>query len=177
MAKVGRLVKELAVRELATALSERQDFFVTAVGNLQAVEADALRKRLQGAHSRLFMAKRTFSLRSLSELKLDSLQELLAGSVAFVLPGEEVAQVAKLIVEFAKAHGGKLIIRGGWVDGQRLDSKRVEELASLPPKPTLMAHVIGSLEAPITSLIFGIEGLLSELVWVLEAAAKKREAT
>ena len=173
MAKVGRLVKDLMVQEMTTALKARPNFFVTSVGPLRATEADTLRKQLQTAQGRLLMIKRTLGLRGLASLKLNGgLTELFTGSLLLVLPGEDAVHAAKVIVDFAKANEGKLLIRGGWVDGQLLDQQRVQELASLPPRPQLVAQLVGVIESPIAELIMVLESILGELAWVLEEASK-----
>ena len=175
MPKVGRLVKDSMVQELTTRLSATPNFFVTSVGPLQAGEADTLRKRLRGTHASLLMAKRTLSLRGVAGLKLEEIGTLFSGSVAFVLPGEDLIRTAKTIVEFAKANQHKLAIRGGWVDGQVLDETRVEELANLPPKPQLIAQIVSFLESPMAQLVMILEHALGDLAWVLEEAAKQRD--
>ena len=157
MAKVGRLVKDLLIKELSDALQQRPAFFVTTVQGLPATDADTLRKQLYGMQSRMVMIKRTLGLRGLSALNLSGASELLAGSVALVLPGEDMFPAAKLLVEFAKASADKLVIRGAWVDGQLLDKQRLEEFANLPPKPQLIAQVIGGVESPMAGLVLTIE--------------------
>lgn len=176
MAKVGRLVKESLLKELSDQLSEQPNFFLASVERLHAVEADTLRKQLRNAKSRLVMVKRRLGLRGVAGLSQGELAALLTGSVGFVLSGDEAIPVAKILVGFAKTNEGKFIIRGGWVDGQLLNETRVAELASLPPKPQLIAQLIGVLESPITDVIFTIEQLLSEPAWVLEEAGKKASA-
>ena len=173
MANVGRLVKELMVQELSEHLKAHPHFFVVSVGPIQAVEADTLRKRLRVLHARLVVVKRTLGLRGLSALKLNGgAPALFTGSVALVLSGDEGGPVAKIIADFAKAHEGKLVIRGGWVEGQLLTDKRVEELASLPARPQLVAQLIGLLESPIANVVMALEGVLGELAWVLEEAGR-----
>ena len=168
------MVKDLMVRELDAALGERASFLVTSIDRLEASEADGLRKQLHGVQARLLMVKRTLALREFSSRKLDYADDFVAGSVAFVIPGEDIVPAAKLLVDFAKANENKLTVRGGWVEGQVLTGKRVEELANLPPKPQLIAQLIGSLEAPITQLVFSVEAVLNEVAWVLEEAAKQK---
>ena len=177
MAKVGRLVKELMVRELTEALRERPSFFVASMGPLQAVEADTLRKRLRTVNARLFRVRRTLGLQGFKSLQIDgSTTAMLEGSVGLVLPGEDIVPAAKLLVDFAKDHQEKLAVRGGLVEGQVLDKKGLEFLASLPSKPQLIAELIGVLESPITDLILTLEGALGELPWVIEEASKSRKA-
>lgn len=176
MAKVGRLVKDQMVQELTSALGERPNFFVTSIGRLDAVEADGLRKKLRSMRSRLIMVKRTLGVRGLTAVKTEEPISLLEGSVGFVVPEEDVLPVAKLIVEFAKAGEEKLAVRGGWIDGQLLDQRRVEQLASLPPKPQLIAELIGVLESPMSDLVFTIEQVLRDVPWVLDEVSKSRPA-
>ncbi len=173
MAKVGRLVKERMVEELSDALKSSTSLLIASMGPMKAAETDSLRKRLRGSQARMFVAKRTLGTRSLSALVSDDrLTALLSGSVAFVIPGADVIKTAKIIVEFAKANEGKLTVRGGWVEGQVLNNKSIETIASLPSKLQLIAEVVGALESPFSSLILALEHHMSDLAWVVEEAAK-----
>jgi len=174
MAKVGRMVKDQMVEELTQALGERPNFFVTSIGKLEASETDGLRKKLRSVRSRFLVVKRTLGTRGLSRVKTEEAASLFAGSVGLVLPSEDVLPTAKVIVEFAKSHEEQLVVRGGWIDGQLLAKQQVEHLASLPPKPQLIAELIGVLESPISDLIFTLERVLGDVPWVLEEASKTR---
>ncbi len=94
-----------------------------------------------------------------------------------VLTEEDAGPAAKILAQFAKSKEGKLAVRGGWVEGRLLNAAGMDELASLPPKLQLLAQLIGTLESPITELIFTIEGVCSDVVWVLEEASKKTGST
>ena len=176
MAKVGRLIKELAVKELTTTLKERSNFFVASIGPVTSVDTDAFRKRLRANRAHLVTVKRTLGLKSLAALKLDEAASLFSGSIALVLPGEDLIPAAKLLVEFAKSNDEKVTVRGGWVEGQLLDKKRLEELAGLPSKPQLLAELILTLESPMTNVVMTVESVLGELARVLEEVGKKAPA-
>ena len=176
MAKVGRLVKDMVVQQITSTLKERPSFFVTSMGPLPAADADGLRKRLAGSQAKMVMVKRRLGLRGVADLKIEGLGELFAGSIALVFPGEDIVPAAKLLVDFAKANQDKIIIRGGLVEGQFLNTKRVEEVASLPSRLQLLANVVGTIEAPMTDLIFTVERVLGDLAYVLEEAGKKQPA-
>ena len=176
MANIGRMVKESLVEEFASTLAERPNFFVTALSRLPAAEADAFRQKLSSSQARLVMVKRRLGRRAIEPLKLSGLAELLEGSVAFVLPDGDVLPTAKLIVDFVKTHEERVVVRGAVIDGQLLDKARVEQLASLPPKPVLLAHVVFTIESPMSDVIFTIEQLIGELAWVTEQAAAKKPA-
>jgi large subunit ribosomal protein L10 len=85
--------------------------------------------------------------------------------------------VAKELVEFVKAHEGQLAIQGGWVDGQLLDRPWVEALAKLPPRPVLLAELVGTMELPVAALISTLEQCLGALAATLEHAAAKQHRT
>ena len=174
MAKVGRQVKESMVQELTSALKERPVFFVASVGPLQAGDADTLRKRLSGVQARLLMMKRTLGLQGIRALKLDQTEGLFDGSVTLVLPGEDIIPAAKLLFDFAKEAQDKLTIRGGFIDGELFDQKRLKELADLPSRPVLIAQLIGVIESPISDVVVTLEAAISELAWVIEEASKKK---
>ena len=176
MANIGRMVKESLVEEFASTLAERPNFFVTALSRLPAAEADAFRQKLSSSQARLVMVKRRLGRRAIEPLKLSGLAELLEGSVAFVLSDGDVLPTAKLIVDFVKTHEERVVVRGAVIDGQLLDKARVEQLASLPPKPVLLAHVVFTIESPMSDVIFTIEQLIGELAWVTEQAAAKKPA-
>lgn len=175
MASVGRMVKESIVEELSTALSKQPNFFVTSITRLPASEADVFRRKLSASQAHLIMVNRRLGRRVLKPLNIAGLQELLEGSVGFVLAGGDVLPIAKLIVEFRKAHAEGIAVRGALIDGALLDTPAVETLASLPPKPMLLAQVVATIESPIADLIFTIERLIADVAWVVEQAAKPKK--
>ena len=177
MARVGRMVKESIVREISEALSKRPNFLVTGINRLPASGADTLRQKLFASRAHLLVIKQRLGLRAIEPLKISGLAELLEGSVGLVLVDGDVLPVAKLVVEFRKAHEDELSVKGAVVDGQLLDARNVEELAGLPARPVLLAQVVATIEAPIAEVILTIEQLMQELAWVAEQAAAKKPAT
>jgi len=171
MANIGRMVKESIVEELTSELSERPNFFVTTINRLAAPDADTFRQKLFGANAKLVMVKRRVGQRAIDQLKLAGVTDLFEGSVGVILTGDDVLPTAKLIVEFRKAHEEQMALQGAVVDGQLLDRSRVEQLASLPSKPVLLAQVLGTIEAPMADVIFTVERLIGDLAWIAEQAA------
>jgi len=176
MANIGHMVKEQMAADIALALGEQPNVFVASVNRLPASETDSLRKKLSGSQARLLMVKRRLGKRVAEQLKLTGLAELIEGSVGLVLVGDDVLPAAKTLIEFTKGHEEQLVVRGGFVDGQVLDKSRVVELAGLPPKPVLLAQVLGMIEAPMSDLIFTVEQLIGDVAWIAEQAAASKPA-
>ena len=176
MPNVGRMVKESAVKQLSERLSQRPEFLVTSVNRLSAIEADRLRQKLFASQARLVMIKQTLGKRMMEQLKLSAVAELFEGSVGLVLPGEEILPAAKIIVDFIKTHEEQIAVRGAFIDGMLFDKAYVVVLANLPPKPVLLAQVVGTLEAPIADVIFTLERLIGDLIYAADQAAEKKPA-
>ena len=177
MAKVGRMVKEAMVEELSARRAERLNLLVTRVKPLSTPEADALRQKVHASQAEFMIVKRRLGQRACQGLQAKGIVELLEGSVGLVLSQGDFLPAAKLIIDFIKSHEDQLAVRGAVLDGQLLDRGSVEELASLPPKPILLAQVVLTIESPLAGLIDTIERLVGDVAWVAEqAAAKKSQA-
>ena len=176
MAKAGRMVNESMVEEIGSRIAERPNMFITTLERLPADETDGLRRKLSRSQAHLVMVKRRLGRRAVEKLNLPGLAELLHGSVGLVLVSDDSLAIAKLLMDFKKSHAEQLVIRGAVVDGQLLDKNRVEELASLPPKPMLLAQVVITIESPLADVIFTMERLIGDIAWNLEQAAAKKPA-
>lgn len=176
MAKVGRMVKESIAEEISAHLRARPNFFVTTVNRLAAPDADTLRQKLFASKAQLVLIKRRLGQRAVEPLKIPGLSDLFEGSVALVLTGEDALPTAKLIVEFQKSHEEQLGVRGAVIDGQLLTRQHVEQLASLPSRPVLLAQVVAAIESPISDVIFTLERLIGDIAWIAEQAAAAKPA-
>ena len=176
MASVGRMVKDASAEELSARLAERPNVFVTSVNRLPASDADTFRRQLVASQGRLVVVKRRLGQRAIERLKVPGLAGLLEGTVGLVFSGADPLATAKLIVDFRKAHAEQLAVRGAVIDGQLLDTARVEELAQLPPRPMLLAQVAALIEAPMADLIMTLERLIGDVAWLVEQAAAANPA-
>src|SRR3989338_6277248 len=104
MGSIGHMVKESLAERISEELSERPNFFVTAINRLSSPNADSLRQKLHTSKARLLVVKRRLGRRTVEKLNVPGLTELMDGSIGLVLAGEDALQAAKLIVEFIKAH-------------------------------------------------------------------------
>jgi large subunit ribosomal protein L10 len=179
MAKIGRMVKDSMVEELASKLDENSTLFVTSVSRLSSADSDALRHKLFGAQARLRVMKNTLGKRVLSGMKVNNLSalgEVTNGSIGFVIAAGDAAPVAKHLVDFIKDHAEHLAIQGALVEGQVFDKKNVEAFAALPPKPALLAQVVLTIESPLADVVFTVERLMGDVCWVVEQLAEKKPA-
>ena len=80
----------------------------------------------------------------------------------------------KILSDYAKDNEN-FTVKAGFIDGDTVDSKSIDELAKLPPKEVLVAQVLGGLNGPI-QLANVCSGTLRSLVIALNAIAEKQSA-
>ena len=100
--------------------------------------------------------------------------DLLPGQSAMIYGNGDIVEVAKVIKNFRKENS-KPEIKGGVVEGKKINADEVDQLAKLPSKEILYAMLLGTLQAPMSQLVGVMNNKLSSLVYVLEAVRNKKE--
>ncbi|MGL4226096.1 MAG: 50S ribosomal protein L10, partial [Rickettsia sp.] len=102
---------------------------------------------------------------------LDNIANLFAGPTAIAYSKEPV-EMAKLVVNFAKANDNLKII-GGIVDNHVLDEHSIKELSKLPSLNELRGKIVGLLQAPATKVVGVLQAPSSSMARVIQAHASK----
>ena len=137
------------------------------------VEKDTkLRKQLREAGCEYKVVKNT--LLSL-EAGIEGLEEHLHGATAIAYSENGYVDAPKILSDYAKDNEN-FTVKAGFIDGDTVDAKSIDELAKLPPKEVLIAQVLGGLNAPISGLATVLNGTIRSLAIVLNAIAEKQSA-
>jgi large subunit ribosomal protein L10 len=145
---------------------------------LTVAQVTDLRRKLReaaGDKVEYRVAKNTLLKRAADGTPLAGIEAFLAGPTAVAFAFDEPAAVAKVLVDFAKDHE-KLAIKGGVIDGDVVDTRGIEALASMPSKQQLRAMLAGTLQAPLRNLAGSLYALLSNLRHALEQRQQQLEA-
>lgn len=135
-----------------------------------------LRKRLRAAGAELHVYKNTLIRKAAEQAGYpEKLNEVLSGQSAFVTGEKDVCAAAKVMKTFAK-ESQKAEIKAGVLDGQYLDPQGVNALADLPSREVLLAKLLGTLQAPASSLARLLNEPAASLARVLQAKADKEAA-
>lgn len=103
----------------------------------------------------------------------EALDEELTGPNAVTYCGEDPIEPLKVLAEFAKKHD-QPAVKAGVVEGRPVSTDEIAKLAQVPGRDELIASVVGGISAPVTGLVYTLSGLVSDLVFTLEAVADKR---
>ena len=100
--------------------------------------------------------------------------ELLVGPTVAAFGIEDAVQPAKILNDFAEEND-RLEIKGGILDGRVVSIDEVKALAKLPSREVLVAHLLGSLNAPIQGLATVLSGNIRGLAVALNQIREKKE--
>ena len=141
-----------------------------------SVEEDTqLRNKLREAGVEYKVIKNTLARFAAKEVGFDELDPILNGPTSLALSMTDEVAPAKVIAEFAKTHE-QLEIKAGFLDGKVLQLDEVKTLAATPNRETLLAKLLGSLNAPISNLARTLQALVDNGVEPADIKVEKEEA-
>lgn len=170
-----RAEKEAVIAEVAEALGDTENLFVSDYRGLSVAELRELRGALRASGATFTVVKNTLGAIAADRAGREQVKELLTGPTAVTFCGDDLVGAAKALSRFAKDHPN-LEVRGGLLDASLIDATEVQALASLPPRDVLVAQVVGTMAAPMTGLVTVLQGTVSGFVRVLDQVARQRAA-
>lgn len=145
-------MKKAQVAEVAEILKSAQTGVLVDYRGLTVEEDTDLRNKLREAGCKYFVVKNTLLKLATEEVGLEGLDEVLHGPTAIAVSSEDAVAPAKVLADFAKAND-KLELKSGFMDGAVMSLDEVKKLAATPNMETLIAKMMGSLNAPASNLV------------------------
>ena len=172
--------KELVVSELTQRYNDASLVLFTDYQGLTVEKISALRGKLYeryGDKSKYQITKNTLvriALRN-AGFSEDEWKDRLIGTTAILtIVDDDPIEALKIVTDFAKAN--KLPdVRGGYLEGKYFNAEQAVELSKLPSKEQLIAMVVGGLAAPITGLVYTLNGVVTKFLHALNAIKEKKE--
>ena len=171
---MARADKQAAVAEIADSFSESAGAVLTEYRGLTVKELQDLRRSL-GANANYAVVKNTLAKLAAKEAGIEGFDELLTGPTAIAFIKGDVVEAAKGLRDFAKANPA-LVIKGGVLDGNLLDSKEIAKLADLESREVLLGKLAGAMLASLSQAVYLLNAPLAQaarLAGALEAKAQE----
>ena len=166
--------KELMIEELAGEMRQSSAVLIASFRNIPAAEMNELRRGLRGNSARHIVVKNSICRLALQRCQIESLCDLLEGSICIsLIRGEDVTSAAKALVNFAKKREG-LKLHGGYIGGEVFSVQQIKELAALPSREVLIGQAIGNIKSPLVRLVMALGSTLRKLNTVLDAIGKTK---
>lgn len=165
--------KKQVVEEIKSKIQNAKSVIFVMSKGLTVAEDTELRREFRKANVEYKVLKNTLIKRAFNDLGITDFDDDLNGptSVAF---GTDETGASKIIIDAVKKYEDKVVVKSAFVDGEKVDVKGVQALASMPSKEELIAKMLGSLQAPISNFVGVLSAMPRSLVIALNAVAKKK---
>lgn len=172
---MARPEKVAEVQAIAERLEQAQSIVLANYSGLTVGQMTQFRRNCRANSVECRVVKNRLARIAAEKVGAGVLRDALKGPTAIVFGAASQVDPARLVVEFAKDND-KMLIKGGYVDGQLLDAQQVVALSQIPSREELLAKMMGSISSPARGLACTVNGVAAALARVIDAAAKAKAA-
>ena len=164
--------KKVLVEEIKNKIQGAKSIAFVDYRGLTAQEDTKMRKAFREAGADYRVYKNRLMLRALNDLGITGCEKFLEGTTAVAFSYDDEVSAPKILLNTIEEK--KIMqFKFGVVDGKVLDAEGVKALATLPPKETLLAMLLGLLKAPARNLACVLNAPISALARGLKAVSEK----
>ena len=153
--------KQAIVADLAEQLKNSP---AGVVVNYQGITVDAdtkMRKALRDAGVKYMVMKNSLTGRACDEVGFGEMKQHLVGMTAIAISDNDAVAPAKVLKEYAEKIESFSIL-AGYVDGETIDAAKVNALAEIPGKETLIAKFLGSIRSPLYNFAYALQAVVDK---------------
>lgn len=148
--------KKAVVEALSAKIKEATSVVFVDYKGISVAQDTELRKQFREAGVEYSVVKNTLTNFAAKDAGYD-FAEVLNGTTAMASTTGDPIAPARIVCEFAKKNKNTLSIKGGVVEGSVLTADQLNGFGELPSKNALVASVLGTFLAPISSLAFVLD--------------------
>lgn len=161
-----------AVKDLTDKIGKAKSIVLADYRGLKHKQLEELRRALKKTDADFTVTKNRLFAKALGN-KAKSIESQLKQSTAALFSyADEVTPLGVLLKFFKTAGAG--IAKGGLLGDKVLTDADIGTLAALPPRPVLLAKLVGQLNAPIQGFHYALNWNLNKLVWALNSIKEKK---
>ena len=148
--------KKAVVEALSAKIQEATSVVFVDYRGITVAQDCELRKMFREAGVEYSVVKNTLTRFAARNVGYD-FDEVLNGTTAMACTTGDPIAPARIVCEFAKKNKLAMSIKGGIVEGSVLSAAELSGFGELPSKNALVAQVLGTFLAPISSLAFVLD--------------------
>ena len=148
--------KKVVVEALTGKIQEATSVVFVDYKGITVAQDTALRQQFREADVEYSVVKNTLTRFAAKNAGYD-FDEVLNGTTAMACTTGDPLAPARIVCEFAKKNKLPLTIKGGVVEGSVLSAEQLSSFGELPSKNALVASVLGTFLAPISSRAFVLD--------------------
>lgn len=171
---MNRAEKEAMVASIRSDLDQAKSVILASHVGMDVNTINELRAKFRAQGVQYRVVKNTLAKIAIRDTGLEVIADLFTGPTAIAYSLEDAISPAKVVKEFAKENKD-YEVRGGYLDGQVLDVKGIEQLAEMPTKDELRAKVLSLFQAVPTKFLRTLNAAPTEFLQVLTARKQDLE--
>ena len=149
--------KKAIVDELSERIGKATAVVFVDYKGITVAQDTELRNKFREAGVEYSVVKNTLTRLAANKVGFKEFDEVLNGTTSMATTTDDPIAPARIVSEFAKKNKNVLKIKGGIVEGKVQTVDALNAFGELPSKNALIAQVLGTFLAPITSLAFVID--------------------
>jgi len=135
-----------------------------------------LRRAMRAGGVEFTIVKNTLLALAADEAHKPQLKEILSGPTGIAFGYEDPVEAAKAVADYIRTGGSTLAVIGAIMgDGAAMSPSEFTRLAALPPKPILLAMLLGQMQSPLARLLTIMNGPVQSMGNVLQARVRQLE--
>ncbi len=173
---MNKAEKAEIVARVVEQLKDATGLYLVNYQGITVEEVNELRREFRKANVEYRVVKNTLTKLAIDKInRFEKAKNFLVGMTGLAIPKEDPVVPAKIIKKFKEKYN-KLDLKACYIETSFYDGSKLDELASLPSKPEIIAGIISGIQSPITGIVGAIGGVMRDLVGVLDAYIKKHES-
>ena len=155
--------------EELTGLFKDSEYLVsTEYKDISANTMVALRKQLNSVGAKYRIVKNNIAHLAANDADIADFSNYIKGTCALLITDLDPAQASKQLYKVIKDEDLNITVLGAVLNGEIIESNKVEQLSKLPSKNELIAKAVGQIGATIIDwLVFNFYGRLSVILLIL----------
>ena len=149
--------KKAIVDQLSDRIGKATAVVFVDYKGISVAQDTELRNKFREAGVEYSVVKNTLTRLAANKVGFNEFDEVLNGTTSMATTTDDPIAPARIVSEFAKKNKNVLKIKGGIVEGKVQSVEALNAFGELPSKNALVAQVLGTFLAPISSLAFVID--------------------
>lgn len=162
------------VEKVTQKLRDSQAVILADYKGMTVAQMTDLRTQMRQEAVEVRVIKNRLFKRALSQAGCDSLDDMLVGNTVISFGYRDPVAPAKILARIAKGND-RLVIKGGLLEGKRLDVGGVEDLSRMPGRKELLAQMAGDFKQPAAKVAMVFQAGLLKVAYAMQALARKKE--
>jgi large subunit ribosomal protein L10 len=166
--------KAQTIDELTDKLRDSKGAVLLDYRGLTVAALQGLRRELRENEVEFHVAKNTLLRIAAERANVEIAPDLLQGPTAVAFGFRDEVSPAKALTDFARRNR-VVSVKGGVVSGRTFTAEQVERLAELPNRETLLAQLLGVLQAPLSQTLGVLQAPAREVAGLAQALRDKMD--